>query len=431
MSWISAARNIIWLFAVLCFTFQCPFAFLQKFIIPVFFVFILLELGNMKLLNNGNVKIFSLYIVYFAYLSAIFLFSVNKGNNVAWAIRFYMILLVIPLCLFIRDEHFETEERAFFGLSAAKSLMLIFIAAMVYKTNDVARFSQWARSNAFGSIYVDHGFLKVQLDGNSLLVVAFILNFEKHRRFTLTNIVLLAGILVSGNFAFMLGLFAYVLYKVGNALISKKARRIRIKRKPFLIMATFAGFLAMFAAVLIVMEWKRDYSNLIRVIQAKMLLRANPIIGNGLGNRVQLIAMSEDMRIRFERYTYYYELQTLYIFNQIGLAGLSLFYLITLGLARRNGHACFWLYLIYLFYSFWNPYCFDTTQMIAIMAIMNLGVPRGQEPSRASQHGRAGPRPGAIRKEYAYGIRNQDLCRLPQQGICSRQQVPRPDSGGV
>ena len=351
---IKRGREFFWFIAIFSYFFQCPFSFLSRFIIPALFIFILLEGSNFHVKGYGFKEAVYFYV---SYISILLILSILKGNIIAWALRFYMILLAIPICFAIKDQKFEMEEKIFFWLAIVKSIMLIGIVVCVIWMKDPAPFRQWARTNGYGDVYIDHGFIKVQVHGSALLVVAFMLNYMKEKRFACSNIILLLGVLAAGNFAFILGLVGFITYLACKVMLT--ANGTNLFKKSIIIVIGIIGLAVMIPYISNQIKWKSDFSNRIRDEQAKLLLNTNIVDDPALIER-------------FGRYTYYYELQTLYIFNQIGFIGLILFYIITLWAAYKNGWNCFWIYLLYLFYSFWNPYCFDTTQMIAIIMIINL-----------------------------------------------------------
>jgi hypothetical protein len=108
-------------------------------------------------------------------------------------------------------------------------------------------------------------------------------------------------------------------------------------------------------------EAKKVISNATRTDQAKVLLTTGNIIsGNGFGTSIHSVT-------KFRDYTddIYFELQTLYIINQIGLIGYFLFMLCTIYIFYNHNKRMLPVYIIYLLYTFWNPYCFDTTHMVA------------------------------------------------------------------
>ena len=127
-------------------------------------------------------------------------------------------------------------------------------------------------------------------------------------------------------------------------------------------------------------EQKEDAGNALRAAQAKILLSGNPLVGEGLGAKVydngQLGRTADDK---------YFELQTLYIFFQIGFVGLVLFYLSNILALRRVHSADAWcVYVAYLIGSFFNPYCFDTTQMVTAVLCGNyLMITPHKEMSRS------------------------------------------------
>lgn len=73
------------------------------------------------------------------------------------------------------------------------------------------------------------------------------------------------------------------------------------------------------------MKVKAEFSNAVRVEQIQVLTETNPIIGSGLGHNVS----GGGVWRQYDGDTYF-ELQTLYIYNQIGIIGLGTFYLLTL-----------------------------------------------------------------------------------------------------
>lgn len=291
--------------------------------------------------------------------------SLLKGTELSRALRFYMILLAIPMCFAVKDKDFGAEDKVFIYIAVAKSIMLIGIAAWLLCTQNYAPFRSWAKAGGYGDIYIIQKIPRVQVHGNALLMVAFMLNYSKKSRWTFSNIILLLGILSAGNFAFFLGLAAFAAYRMGKRLLVSRGKRQL--EKMVVVVLGFCCLLAMLPYVNYQIIQKSEYSNKVRIEQAKALTDSVPLTGNGLGYKV----ITENEILAPYNGSLYYELQTLYILNQIGVFGGLIFYAVTLWAAYKNGKECFWIYILYLFYSFWNPYCFDTTQMLAILAIIN------------------------------------------------------------
>ncbi len=366
---IKRIRIIFWMLALFSYYFQCPFTFLSKLIIPSVFAFILLESFNFRI-RQYNFK--GIVYFYIFFLSTSMILSILKGTDISRVLRFYMILLAIPICFTIRDNDFIEEEKIFIIMAMMKSLMLVGVAVVLLCTKNYVPFRNWAKTYGHGDIYILQGVPKVQVKGNALLIVAFMLDYMKRKKITWMNIILLLGILAAGNFAFILGIAAFVLYRMGTVLFSAKGRNNC--KKAVLIFGSVCGLILMLPYINNQRILKSAQSNRVRIEQAKIFLDTNLLLGEGLGN----VVVSDNEYIGARSGGIYFELQTLYIFNQIGLLGIIPFYIITLWAAYKNGKEKLWIYLLYLFYSFWNPYCFDTTQMLAIIAILNFKEKHGK-----------------------------------------------------
>ena len=53
---------------------------------------------------------------------------------------------------------------------------------------------------------------------------------------------------------------------------------------------------------------------------------------------------------------------------------MVLFYALVFRPIWKTGKRETILFLIYLLYTFWNPYCFDSTEMIVILMLINYGA---------------------------------------------------------
>lgn len=357
---------VVWTLAIVAYFFQFPFSKLSSFIIPFLFIYLILLLPK---INIPQKKSFLILLAFFAvYLVFSVCRSINLGIPFARILRFTAILTVIPLCCFIRDENFHKKKEIFLNLAMAKSILLILFGAIIIHFGDFYHLRQWAGAFQLGDIYFLNRFIpKVQVQGNALLVVAFMLDYIKSKKFTLRNIIILGGTLVAGNFAFMLALIAFAFWQgYKYALDFIRAHKYAVY---IICSVAFIAVLLLIPYVSSKIEEKMDVSNVVRIQQAYVLLDANPFIGEGLGNWITAKASKIDYNGQM-----YFELQTLYILNQIGLIGLGAFYAVTLKPIYKAGRTQFIFYLIYLFFSFWNPYCFDATQIITIILIMNAAL---------------------------------------------------------
>ncbi len=361
---------LFWLLTLFCYFFQVPYRQLASFITVFLFLFIISESGNL-IINRGK-SFARIFLVYVIFLGVSSMFSMVRGTDIQSVLRFLIILLLLPITTWIKDRDFTFEEHSFIFLAICKSIYIIYLALQVATTHDYMTLRSWARTNGMGDIYPNFSlpffYPKVQVHGNALILIAFfIVNSTTHRKKTLSiieNIILIVAILTAGNFAFILGMTLFIGYKLVKYFAQGRNGLIRL----------FSIAAVVFVAVLMIyisnqqLVVKSGYSNAIRVQQAKMLLDTNPFFGNGLGFRVT----SSELGIRnYSVASDYYELQTLYIYNQIGTFGLILFMTLTFMEIIPNGKYVTTLYIIYLFYSFWNPYCFDTTHMITIILLQN------------------------------------------------------------
>jgi hypothetical protein len=220
-----------------------------------------------------------------------------------------------------------------------------------------------------GAIYNDGLFLHIMLKGTPNLVLAFILRFIRTLKLDIVNIILLFGVLIAGNFAFLLGLFCFLFYYLFMIFLPQRKQWCL-----YIVLFFFCFVLVSIIAMPYITEQiyrKSFHSNPTRIDQANVLLTTgNVFTGNGFGHNINTVT-------QFRDYTYavYFELQTLYIINQIGIVGYLLFMICTIYIFYKQNSRMLPLYLLYLLYSFWNPYCFDSTHMItAILLIGNRMV---------------------------------------------------------
>lgn len=326
-------------------------------------VYLILGIQCLFVWKDNILKLYVIFLLCLVFSSAISLMSEVAISRI---VRFFIILSVIPLCFFFKQENFEVEYNILLLLSVVKSIYLIVIALEIMKTGSYTEQRLWAYENSFGDVYMLYGFLpRVQLHGNSLLLVAFIADFERKKKFTVSNLIVLLGILIAGNFSFILALAAYffnIMYK-----IIVYGRKKILSYFLLLLLVTSVIFVIFYSYMELSRKSGTGGSNAFRISQIRMLLNTNLVMGKGLG---QYVYGNADLGRSAE--ALYFEIQTLYVFYQIGLLGLTLYYCITLPLCKAYGKRIFFLYMMYLLYSFFNPYCFDTTNMFAVIILINL-----------------------------------------------------------
>lgn len=354
---------IIWSLVIFSIYFQVPYKRLSSCIVPLFALYLLINIRQLNFLNRGK-KIYGAWRIYVIFITLSSLYSIICDTNVNRVLRFYMILFIIPICFLLYKNNFEFEYKMFIVLSVAKSLYLISIAARMMTAQTYEPFRRWAQMNNYGDAYFVYGFMpRVQIYGNALLVLAFIVRICRIKKFDIWNILLLSGICIAGNFSFLLGTASFLI-----CFFIRTANFRHMKSwKALIIVLSIPITVCFLSYSLAEMGRKADGGNSLKMKQISFLMDTNYLVGKGIARNVEA-----NLTLGRQADADYYEMQTFYIFYQIGLFGIVLFYYITLSLCRKYGKNKFMLYLIFLLYTFFNPYCFDTTQMIAIVVIINM-----------------------------------------------------------
>lgn len=365
MMYISKISCIAWTIAVFFYYFQVPFLNFAWLITTGVAIFMLLDIKKIfDIFRNFRIGILYLVVISFCLINV--LYSVSNGTELSSALRFFWILILLPLCPFYQKENAYTIYKVFEIFSLGKAIMLIVLAFLVYQAGSYAEMRTWAQMNNYGDIYYGYANIpKIQLKGNALLLIAFMIDFCKSNKFNVYNVVILLGVLCAGNFAFLLGLAIFFVWRYASSLKYNG----NIFRKALVGVILLIGITLFSSYSIMESNTKSGYfgSNGMRIIQYEILTDTNIIYGSGLGSNVP-----GAVRLGRSIDDQYYELQTLYIYYQVGIICLGFFYIIMFYTMRRScDKDGFVLFLIYLFYSFFNPYCFDTTQMITMILLSN------------------------------------------------------------
>ena len=253
-------------------------------------------------------------------------------------------------------------SKAFVRIAFLKAIVLFVIYGIIVKTGSYSAIRAYGHLNDWGDIYSFGSMFmtRVQVQGNALLVMAFFAAcYKKDKVFY--RAALFLACLIAGNKAFLIGIFLFILYFFFTWLF-KTSKNYNFDFKVcFLLLCAMLSFPVIISKANSILEEKAGYSNAIRKDQAEVLLSGNIITGNGVGNTI-----TAKTRYRDYSGSNYFEVQTLYVINQIGIIGYFLFLILTFGLLlkRKDSLALVFIYFTYLAYTFFNPYCFDTTHMI-------------------------------------------------------------------
>lgn len=287
----------------------------------------------------------------------------NSNINIRKVVRFSEIFLMIPL-FFCIDESKNSNfySKVFVRIAFLKAIVLFSIYGIVVKTGSYSAIRAYGHLKGWGDIYsFGSMFLtRVQLQGNALLVMAFFMSCYKEDKI-FYRVALFLACLIAGNKAYLIGIFLFVLYFFVSWLFTTRKNYNFNFKVCFLLLCSMMSFPVIIDKANSILEEKAGYSNAVRKDQAEVLLFGNIITGNGVGHTITA-------KTKYRDYSgaNYFEVQTLYVINQIGIIGYFLFLCLTFGLLlkRKNSFALVFIYFSYLAYTFFNPYCFDTTHMI-------------------------------------------------------------------
>ena len=110
---------VVWTFLIVSYYFQFPFRLLSKFIVPLMVVYVVM---NIYILFRQHYRKYELisYILLAILLTLSCLYSAISGVELERILRFYFILLVIPICFYISKKSFKHEYFIFVVLSIAE-----------------------------------------------------------------------------------------------------------------------------------------------------------------------------------------------------------------------------------------------------------------------------------------------------------------------
>lgn len=366
---IRQARLLAWSGLLTGFLFLCYCRGLSRLIMPCMFLYLLFEFQHMDFFTVKGWN--CLYSIYLVCLCISLLAAFVHKNPPGSSLRFLFILILIPASAVIRERGFEDEWKIFRFFMILKAVSVIGLWIYAFTKQDVSALRQWALHTGAGDIYnfyqiplrgVLYAVPKIQLRGNTVFVMAFGISLLREKRVSFAAVCYLLAGLAAGNSAYLLGYALFTAY-----IAAKKLKKLLDKRSSIFILlipAAAAGAVFFAAAARNIWVEKAGFSNVVRYQQAAALLDTNPLTGSGLGNDRTGVAGYEGSS--------YFELQTLYVYNQIGMTGLVLFYVLTFApYIRKRDRDKAAAYFIYLAYTFWNPYCFDSTHILAVILIGN------------------------------------------------------------
>ncbi|WP_314288134.1 hypothetical protein [Capnocytophaga sputigena] len=308
-----------------------------------------------------------------------------RENSINLVFRFYIIILCLLLSHWVHLPLVATK-RIFFFFILLQCFVLIIIEAIMnlfFSINNYLPFRFFFMEQGWGDIYTYDGFFyRVQIKGNALIPFAFFLTFLKDYTFKYRRtlqIILLISSIIAGNFAYLIGIFIFIIFWYLFNDLRKQKFRNRIIIFSFVFALSIGSIIECTQDVL---DRKSGYSLGTRSDQVDVLIRdvqkdiSTFLLGKGLGNNVTI-------KTSFRDYTdnLYFEIQAMYFFNQLGLINSLIFisFLLFLAIKKIFYKDLLFIYFCYIIYGVTNPYILDTTQTTVILILISISNVRKQK----------------------------------------------------
>ena len=292
-------------------------------------------------------------------------YALLQGNEVTLVARFALIIFFLLTAYFIILP--SRMIKLLFAFTLLQCIFLIGLEFILLLFFNLETYEPLRHYSFTGHFY------NIPVKGNALLPFVYMLSYfvpvfpRKKKHFF--RCVYLLAIVFAGNFAYLISLFFFhfILFFLQNESFRKL--QMKILGLSFLIILFFIPGLIFVENV---MSKKVDSMGT-RQDQVEVLLRdmgqepTTVWLGKGLGNTV-----SEKTAYRDYTGNIYFELQTVYFFNQLGIINFISFILLNLFLAytKIRDPRLLFVYLCYILYAFTNPYILDTNQVIVILTLI-------------------------------------------------------------
>ena len=339
-------------------------------------------LGNLALLGIVALNMrydatgfYRTFLPILCWCSFLVFYALLQGNEVTLVARFILIIFFLLTAYFIILP--SRMVKLLFALTLLQCIFLIgleFILLLFFNLETYEPLRHYFINQGWGDVYTFTGhFYNIPVKGNALLPFVYMLSYFipvfPQKRKSFFRCIYLLAIVFAGNFAYLISLFVFhfMLFFLQNE--SFRQLQLKILALSFLIILFFIPGLIFVENV---MSKKVDSMGT-RQDQVEVLLRdigqENTTIwlGKGLGNTV-----SEKTNYRDYTGNIYFELQTFYFFNQLGIINFISFILLNLFFAytKIRDPRLLFVYLCYILYAFTNPYILDSNQVIVILTLV-------------------------------------------------------------
>lgn len=328
--------------------------------------------------NNFSSKDKKLSIIFIMCTFALFAYSLICGNEIHNITRFSLILIFIALSYFVvLPLDLVNKSLSITALTLCIALILGEIYfLMLFDKVKLPSLRYYLNSSQIGDIYPKYGnFYAIQLVGTAAIPFVFMYSFVsdlfKRHKWS-KRIILLFGIIIAGNFGYIIAISIYIVIKFYQ---DRLKLNVWFNRFCIALVIIICVTPVAYKFIKTTLEEKKEVSNAIRMEQADILICSmceNPItsiFGNGLGTRIEA-------RGKFRDYSQsqYFELQSLYFLNQMGIIPFILFIGWNLYFSLKNIRypKLLLVYLCYVIYAITNPYIFNTNQIVVIISLVSL-----------------------------------------------------------
>ena len=352
-----------------------------QFLLSQFSLFsnVFLLLSFILIYNNGNYEQKRNIIVI---LWIVFLFSsysLIMQNAPSLIMRFALIVIFVLSAYSLNVNCINSRMllKGVFILSLISCLcVIIFEFLLLFYFGDVEKKiirNEVINAN-MGDIYPSGGLYKIQVRGLPIIPFLYMYSYVGDlfpvKYNNLFRFIFLSAIVFAGNFAYIIGLLLFHGLLFFHGMKQRKNFYKRIALLFFLIISLSAPFISY---VTDVYESKKDMSNAIRIEQTTLLLDdlnsdvVSLFMGRGLGNTIDISTHFRDYKDNV-----YFELQVIYILNQLGIIPFLLFLIANFYFVYKYlpDVKIKIVYLGYVSYAVTNPYIMDTTQIIVIILLL-------------------------------------------------------------
>lgn len=371
----------IFFYALLVFILTRQVPFLEYNIIANLSLVIILVIY----LITFNKRNFPYILLLFLWLLLLSSYSfIFEGNDTNLAIRFAIILFSIIISHYVTLS--ENIKKWFYFAIFIQCLFIIFMEFYMnykYTQYNYSELRHFFLGKKWGDIYTYNGlFYRIQVAGNALLTFAFMLTFIKEinfRRLLLVRIILLTSIIIAGNFAYLVSICVFL---IGwYVLFSYQSIREKMRNILILVIILLVSLIPIIDYVIETIL-RKDTSLGTRWDQFDVLISdlfsssSTALWGKGLGNTIDVVTSFRDYTGNI-----YYELQSVYFFNQLGIINTLIFMiiLIYLALSRIKYKDLLYVYFCYIIYAITNPYILDMNHVVVIIMLCSIKVWRENE----------------------------------------------------